>query len=258
MAIFKRILLGALVGGLSGFITFKVLDKSPVVEEITVPTVKEFAKDASVPESEKIRITRLEVDAEQVILFNAQVDYNSVGRTIDRLEQLAELGYNQAYIVLDSPGGSVIDGANLISYIKASKMKIDTVCQGVCASMAAQIHQAGRTRYMTDKSILMFHPASAGVQGSLEQMLNQLNTIKKYVDRLDAEVAARAKIPYETFKAMLVSELWVESVDAIEMGLTDKLVYIFTKTESGGLSFNLQKEIKTNKVNNVKGLRDLQ
>jgi len=249
-----------LTGAIVGAVTFLFLNKNPKEENIQTPTVKNFVENDVVPSLDKLEVTRIEVDPDQVIVFNTQVNYQSVTMTIDRLNELEAKGYKHVYIVLDSPGGSVIDGANLIAYMKASKMRIDTVCQGICASMAAQIHQVGKKRYMTDKSILMFHPAATRVGGKVEEMLNQLITIKKYVDRLDAEVAARSGIRYETFKQMLVSELWVESVDAIEMGLADEMVYLFNKPNTNSLSssFNLKKATNSDEVNNANGLRDLQ
>jgi ATP-dependent Clp protease protease subunit len=254
----SNLLLIIFIGVIAGAGTFFFLKKTPKEENIQTPTVKEFIENDVVPSLDKLEVTRIEVDPEQIILFNTQVNYQSVSMTIDRLNELEAKGYNHVYIVLDSPGGSVIDGANLIAYMKASKMRIDTVCQGICASMAAQIHQVGKKRYMTDKSILMFHPAATRIGGKIEEMLNQLITIKKYVDRLDAEVAARAGIRYETFKQMLVSELWVESVDAIEMGLADEIAYLFNKPGTNPLIFNLKKATNSDEVNNANGLRDLQ
>jgi ATP-dependent Clp protease protease subunit len=254
-----NLIIGVLLGTVIGVIAFSLKNKTPNEEIINTPTVKEFVQNNTPPSLNKLEVKRIELDPNQVIMFNTQVDYQSVSLTISRLDELTAQGYNHVYIVLDSPGGSVIDGANLIAYMKASKIRIDTVCQGICASMAAQIHQAGKKRYMTDKSILMFHPAALRMGGKVEEMLNQIITIKKYVDRLDAEVAARAGIKYEVFKQMIVSELWVESVDAVEMGFADKIVYLFNKPNTKPLtfSFNLKKATNSNKINNVNGLRDL-
>jgi ATP-dependent protease ClpP protease subunit len=124
--------------------------------------------------------------------------------------------------------------------------------------MAAQIHQAGKVRLMTEKSLLMFHPASSRVQGTLEEMLSQLNAIKIYVDRLDAEVAARAGIKYDDFKRLVVSELWIEGVDALDLGLTDGLAFIFVKQSFGSeIVFNLRQKLGDKTTNDVKGIRDL-
>lgn len=67
------------------------------------------------------------------------------------------------YLLINSPGGSVMDGALIISAIEASKAPVYTICTQLCASMAALIHQYGHTRYMVDRSILMFHPAAGGL-----------------------------------------------------------------------------------------------
>lgn len=259
LKLLKNAIISGLIGAAIAGITFKILDKTPIQEEIMTPSVKDVATSDVVPSLEPVKITRIEVEPDQLIYFNVQVTYETVGMVINRLEQLSDLGIERVIIALDSPGGSVIDGATLISYMKASKMKIDTICLGLCASMAAQIHQAGKTRYMTEKSILMFHPASSRVEGSLEEMLSQLSTIKVYVDRLDAEVAARAGIRYETFKQLVVSELWVEGADALELGLTDKLAFVFTKSSFSEKvsTFDLKKQLGDKSVNNVKGIRDL-
>lgn len=176
--------------------------------------------------SKKYDIVRITPDPKQVILFNVPVTYESVELTINRLEKLQQEGVTEAYIKLDSPGGSVLDGAKLLSYIKASPMTIHTICDGLCASMAAQLFEVGKTRLMTDKSVLMFHPASGGVQGTLEQMLSQLNMIKLYVDRLDAEVALRSGLDYNEFKTLLAVEYWLESEDALNKNLADNLIFI--------------------------------
>src|SRR5258706_433270 len=53
-------------------------------------------------------------------------------------------------LVINSPGGSVIDGAEIISAIEAAKGPVNTLCVQICASMAAMIHQYGAQRLMLD------------------------------------------------------------------------------------------------------------
>ena len=74
--------------------------------EVTLTTSK---KDTTPPVS-KVKVRRLEVEPVDIILFNVQVNYQSVQLTLARLEELRLMGRKEVYIVLDSPGGSVIDG----------------------------------------------------------------------------------------------------------------------------------------------------
>ena len=84
------------------------------------------------------------------------------------------------YLLIDSPGGSVITGASVVSAIEAAQVPVYTVCLQLCASMAAIIHQYGSQRLMVDRSFLMFHNARGGFEGSFPQILSQFNTINRF------------------------------------------------------------------------------
>ena len=83
------------------------------------------------------------------------------------------------YVFIDSPGGSVLSGAQIISAIQAAKGPVNTLCVGICASMAAMIHQFGTNRLVLDRSFLMFHPASGGAEGEVDKMYSRLTTIRQ-------------------------------------------------------------------------------
>lgn len=209
--------------------TYATLKKSSPKEEITqVQTITPIitAEGKSDMVVRNINVTKIEAEASQIILLDTQVSNSSVDDVIAQLEVARKNGEETVYLLLDSPGGSVLAGAKLIAYMEASSMKINTVCVGICASMAAQIHQVGKKRLMQDKSILMFHPASGGSQGTIEQMLSLTKTIQLYVDRLDAKIAKRVGIDYKTFKSRIVNELWIEAQDALAEKFTDGIVLI--------------------------------
>lgn len=185
-------------------------------------------------------LKRIEASSEQVILFDVPVVQESVDLLLQNLERIRAAGYKNAYLLIDSPGGSVLDGGRAIAYMKTSKLNVITVCVGLCASMGAQIHQQGKQRYMYPKSTLMFHQAWGRLGGSLEQMMQQLKWITAYVDRLDLEVVSRSKMSYTEFKAAVGNELWIEAPDAIEKGFSDGLVYINRETLAADQSISYQ------------------
>lgn len=234
------------VVGISSLAGSNTTTNSSTVSKAQIETYEPTVNSSGV-KTKQFKIEKLQPSAEQAIVFNTPVTYETVEVAISHLAWLESQGYKEAYLILDSPGGSVIDGAKLMSYMKYSNVKVHTVCDGICASMAAQLFEVGKVRYMTDKSILMFHPASGGLQGTLEQMLNQLVMIKKYVDRMDAEVALRSGIPYDDFKNRLVSEYWIESEDAINENLADKLAY-FSFSRADEEALNIQNELKKRNI----------
>jgi ATP-dependent Clp protease protease subunit len=155
-----------------------------------------------------------------VTLFD-EVNGYTVNQTI---KALSNLDSSEKYLILDSPGGSVFDGARLLSYIEENG--VNTVCVGMCASMAAHIHAHGKVRYMVDRSVLMFHNASGGVQGTLPQMISTLSFIGRFVQKLDNYVISRSKWTAEEFTAKMHRDLYIDAEDSIEAGLADKLLSI--------------------------------
>lgn len=231
-----------LVGGVSitGFTTSKKVVETESTATVSSP---QSVPQAGAPNVNSYKVTSLDVDPAQIIVFNTPVVYETAEAAINELKRIENSGASQAFLVLDSPGGSVVDGAKLGAYMKHTKLKVNTVCDGICASMAAHLFQIGKTRYMTDKSILMFHPASGGLMGTLEEMLSQLTMIKLYVDRMDAEAAARAGIDYRQFKERVLVEYWLESVDAVNVKHADKIAFISYSRESSEV-FNMDNHIK--------------
>lgn len=229
-------------------VTVGIISLSPKKVEVTETEVEveAVAKQEETPALLTVKVSNITADPSQIILLNTEVTYDSIRLAISRLEEARLQGQKRMFLVIDSPGGSVIDGAELITYITSSSMKIDTYCRGICASMAAQIHQVGHTRYISEKGILMFHPASGGAQGTLEQMKSRIDMLKKYVDRMDMQIAKRSGIPYEKFKAMLVSELWLEGVDALNLNLADKIATLrFSESSREATEiFDLKKEME--------------
>lgn len=203
------------------------------------------------------KIEKISTGADSVILFNVPVVEESVDVTIAMLEASSA---KVNYLVLDSPGGSVLAGARLLAYMKNSGKNIVTVCDNICASMAFQIFQLGSRRLMTEKSVLMAHPASGGTQGTLENMMTQLTMFKLYVDRMDADTAKRAGIEYGKFKAMVADNIWAETPEALKLNLADGVVHlrVIMPTFSGKGPVNLLNTLKrenkwTEAMSKVKG-----
>lgn len=129
-------------------------------------------------------------------------------------------------IILNSPGGSVFDGAAIISAIEAAKGPVNTLCVQLCASMAAMIHQYGTNRLMLNRSVLMFHPAAGGVQGTLDQIGSRYTLFKSFIGKMEENVARRAKISFAEYKQRATVELWIDAEDSVNQGFADKIVFV--------------------------------
>lgn len=213
-----------------------------VTEATTPPTQTAPAPAATNSETgTNLAVLKVAASAEQIILLNSEVNEESVDIIIQQLNRSSAA--QRVYLIITSPGGSVIAGAKLIAYMRSSAVQVDTVCTELCASMAFHIFEAGKKRYMTDKSFLMGHSASGAAQGTLPNMLSMLQALNLLVERMDASIAKRANIPIEKFQVMMLRNLWVESVDAVNMGLADGIIHLTYKAAPGEL-FDVDGELR--------------
>lgn len=154
------------------------------------------------------------------------------GSIAQGITQLAELGA-PIYVVINSPGGSVMDGALIVSAIQAAPVPVYTVCLQLCASMASIIFESGTKRYMVDRAILMFHPAAGGVEGTFPQMQSRLTFFNNFVNKMDAEIAKRVGLTLPELTTRLNNELWLDAEDSLKQHFSDSIVNV-TLNFTGG------------------------
>jgi ATP-dependent Clp protease protease subunit len=170
-------------------------------------------------------ILKTTVPENRVVYLVKAVDFNSAREVTEQLKRLEKQdSHSPIYLLIDSPGGSVIDGATIIAQMQASKAPVNTVCTRLCASMAAMIHSYGAKRYSLDQALLMYHPASFGTQGQLPNMLSLLKSLQRFIDKMNANIISRSKIGKDAFDKAVAYEIWIDSEDALEAGFIDGII----------------------------------
>lgn len=220
----------------SGLLTFGInrmfnTSNTPTVTTVETmvveqPKVTNSSTDKSISVDKK-NIKQLNLNGKQIITIDGEIS----GESYFVAKQIIALGKSgkPIYILLNSPGGSVLDGALIVSAIEGSPVPVYTVVEGLCASMCQIIHAYGTKRMMTDRTILMGHPASGGVSGTLEQMQSRLSMIQRYVNKFNAYIAKRAGLTLNAYLTMVVSEMWLDAEDATNMHFNDEIVSINLK-----------------------------
>lgn len=192
-----------------------VLPSQPVATLQPVESAKVLDKTINV----------ITVEKEHLVTLIGEINGFNAAKTAAKLTALSN-SKEPTILAINSPGGSVMDGALVINAMEASKTPVYTVCLQLCASMAAIIHQYGNKRMMQDRSILMFHDASGGSSGYLPHMISELSTITRYIERFNAHIAKRAKITTEQLDEMEHKQHWRDAEDSIQQNFTDKIVFL--------------------------------
>jgi ATP-dependent Clp protease protease subunit len=161
------------------------------------------------------------------VVMAAVVDGESVGKAISQIYKLDAMNTSDPiYLILNTPGGSIEDGFNLMTVAQSTKRKVHTITI-FAASMGFQIAQALGERYITQYGTLMSHKAKGGFQGEFPGQVN--SRLNYWLDRLaemDRLTVARTKGKYtlESYQAAYENELWLTGQKSVVQGFADKIV----------------------------------
>jgi len=109
----------------------------------------------------------LVVKTSRTLLIGGPIDSSIVGGAV---MLLSLEGTGPIYFIINSPGGKVFAGLQLISAMKILKyrgIEIHCMVSGMAASMAFQIFNECTHRYALSNSLLSWHPIRASVEKAL-------------------------------------------------------------------------------------------
>lgn len=135
---------------------------------------------------------------------------------------------NPAHVTMtiDSPGGSVGAGLDLVDAMRAAQRsgtRITCVTDGWAASMAAYTFQACDVRLMTRQSAVMFHTVSvqfaSGNQYDFERLARKMAGVNKM---LAVFIAGRMGMPIAEYEARVTDrDWWLGWEEALAAGAAD-------------------------------------
>lgn len=175
--------------------------------------------------------------------FNDEVNVASVHSAMAWIDAANEAGAEEILFEINSPGGSVSDGFELIKAIENSEAPVTCVVDGDAESMGAAILEGCDHRAMTKRSKLMFHEPALG--GMLQGQPNQWAAIAAMM-KAEAEILAEhcahlMKISLKEYNAHVVgSQMWfLTHREAMKVGAVDEVVVSVR---------SLQKRMETSKT----------
>lgn len=179
------------------------------------------------------------LETANTVLLKGPVTEDSVSATMKKLQDVSRRVSKDTRIllILDTPGGDIFAGNELIDFADALPQKVDTLSL-FSASMGFQIAQNLERRYISRSGTLMSHRAS--LQGMGGQVYGEFDSryamIRRVVDRLDVIAAARMSLDLQTYRAKIQNELWVHGFDAEQEKIADEAVLVSCGASMSGSS----------------------
>ncbi len=132
-------------------------------------------------------------------------------------------------IYINSPGGEVNAGLMIYDAIQGSNLKIDMICTGRAASMAAVILAAGQKgrRYIFPHSKVMIHePLIAnGVGGSATSIKNISESILETKEIVNGILAKHTGKSIEEINEATGFDNYMDAKEAIKFGICDHITH---------------------------------
>lgn len=159
------------------------------------------------------------------LIMNDQFDESSVAKVQADALKLSMKTKGDIYLILNTPGGSVGAGKELIQFLQALPNKIHTITL-YAASMGYNTAQALGTRYILPSGILMSHRAHIrGLSGQIPgEVETRISFLKEYISDLEETAAKRVGISVETYTNLVLNEYWVTGANAVKAGHADKVI----------------------------------
>lgn len=169
---------------------------------------------------------KIKLNDNRTLVLRGPIDEGSVAPIVANLKQYATASSTAPiYLVIDSPGGSVPDGYNLIQVMDASKTPVICLIDNTAASMAAVLSQFCTETYATKYSMIMFHEASSGIGADMITHLpSRIAFLFKYIHELDSITAKQMGLSYDEYIGKQHFEWWMTASEAASCGIIDGLL----------------------------------
>lgn len=134
-------------------------------------------------------------------------------------------------VFINSDGGEVLSGSQILSSIITSKTPVITIGLSKCASMASYILAAGHTRYCYNNTVVLYHDGQTGYVSSS----NKGKDIQKFYDKLEERMTKfmieHTNMSAEFLEGIKDREYYMFADEVKERGIVDGIIGVDVELE---------------------------
>ena len=168
---------------------------------------------------------------DNIILVQDEISQGMVFDCISKVRLLRKINpeLKSITLLLNSPGGDVVETLGLIDYIRTLKenenISTNIVCRGSAMSAAALLLACGTgLRAASKHSKVMVHQLSTMNFGKLEDIKSNAKFAEQLEDDCNNLMAEVTKKDKEFWKENQRSDYFLSAQEALELGIIDKIV----------------------------------
>lgn len=161
------------------------------------------------------------------VSFSAEINVNTTESLIALASQCTTQGVTELYLMLSTPGGTVMHGMNLYNVLRALPFKLTVHNVGNVDSIGNAVFLAGAKRYASPHSTFMFHGVGFDVQGHSrfeeKSIRERLDSILSDQKRIGSIIQERTKLTQEQVEALFREAQTKDAAFAVGCGIVDEV-----------------------------------
>lgn len=138
-------------------------------------------------------------------------------------DALQEVDSDKLDVHLNSPGGDIFDGLAIYQALKSHKAEVTVFVDGLAASIASVIAQAGDRVVMAPKASMMIHDGWTMSVGNAADMRKIADLLDKQSEIIASVYADRTGQPADFWRAQMLIDTWYNAEEALAAGLVDEI-----------------------------------
>lgn len=163
---------------------------------------------------------------DRIIFIDGEITDALANIVVGELLYLNSISSEDINIYINSPGGSVTAGFAIYDTMNYVDAPINTICVGICASMAAFLLSSGTKgkRYALANSEVMIHQPIGGCSGQATEIKIAAERIIKLKKKLNKILASNTNKKVSTIEIDTERDNYMSANEALKYGLVDKII----------------------------------
>jgi ATP-dependent protease ClpP protease subunit len=181
------------------------------------------------------------------ISFSAEIIPHTTESLIATVANFVNQGVKQIYLMLSTPGGSVMHGMNLYNVLKALPVELITHNVGNVDSIGNAVFLAGSKRYVCPNATFMFHGVGFDVRQQTFRMeekflRERLDSISADQKRIGDIITQRTRISKDDVEKLFLEAQTKDATFAAGCGIVDEIRDVQIPTGSTVVALVFQRQ----------------
>lgn len=184
----------------------------------------------SIIEERELHVTQMDVFSkliqERQIFLGTEI-YPDVANIINaQLLYLDSVSDDDITILVNTPGGSVMDGLSIYDTMNYINSDVSTITVGMAASMGSIIASSGTKgkRFILPHSRFLLHQPLGGCKGQASDIEIEYKEIQKMKDELYKILSENTGQEYDKIYKDADRDFWLTADESVEYGLVDEKI----------------------------------